>query len=123
MRYLLSAVVLSLLLVGCGPAPSGTPTPDASASPSPSSGNTTGGNASAGGSTTVGAGGALATKQAYINFLNCLKTQPAYASASAGIDAQIAAINQVPDSTWAQVSASYNAVYQGYMAALGTACR
>jgi hypothetical protein len=122
MRYIVSAVALSLLLVGCGPAPSGTPTPDASGSPATANG-ANGSGATAGGSTTVGAGGALATKQAYINFLTCLKTQPAYASASAGIDAQIAAINQVPDTTWAQVSASYNAVYQGYMAALGTACR
>jgi hypothetical protein len=64
----------------------------------------------------------MASKATYIAFLNCAKGKSEIsADAKAAIDTQIAALNLVPDSTWAVISAQYSAALQtSYAAALAS---
>ena len=64
----------------------------------------------------------LSSKQAYITFLNCVKGKAATADDKADIDKAIAAMEMVPDSTWAIVSSTYAAGAQVWAKAYGAAC-
>ena len=74
------------------------------------------GNGTAGGGGTTTLSGALASKSAYIAFLNCLKLKVPQASVS--IDAAISGVNSISDAQWnAAVSASpasYDALIKLY---------
>ena len=112
---MLALTALSLL-AACGPSPAGSNTPAGtnSANNSGASGNT-GGSAS-------GSANVTATKQAYINFLNCAKNRATTADQKAAIDLQINVIAGVPEATWAQVSANMTAAGQAWIAAYGSSC-
>lgn len=114
MRKLIAIAAVLSLLAACGPNPA------AGNNPAGSNGTGTG----TGTDTPTGTGtasGAL-TKQVYLNFLNCIKAKVP-ADAQAAINANIAAVNAVPDSTWAQVSASLTTQYQVWLNAYGSACK
>lgn len=89
---------------------------------SPANGTTTGTGSSGTGTSASASGNATATKQAYIQALTCIKGKSTTADQRAAIDANIAAVNMVPDSTWAAVSASMTVSYNAWLQAIGGAC-
>lgn len=108
MRKFLTVCVSMLLLTACGPTPNAGTTGNGT--------NTgTGGNASA-------TANATASKSAYIAALTCIKNKTADASQKNLIDIQIAAVNAVPESSWAAMSASVTAQYNVWLQAVGGSC-
>lgn len=108
MRYLIVMCVAALTLTACGPNPA-------------ASTNANGTNGS--GSTATGSASVTTTKQAYINFLNCAKNQSAATPEQKTlIDIQINAVNNIPDSTWANVSTAMAANADVWIKAYGAAC-
>ncbi|MGV3525162.1 MAG: hypothetical protein ACO1RX_13105 [Candidatus Sericytochromatia bacterium] len=109
MRYLIVMCVAALTLTACGPNPA--------AGTNPNGSNTASGN------TATGSASVIATKQAYINFLNCAKNQSAATPEQKTlIDIQINAVNNIPDSTWANVSTAMSANADVWIKAYGAAC-
>lgn len=110
---LFGSLMLALGLSACGPNPAGTGT---------GTGTDTGTGTGTGTGTSVGAGASVvSTKAAYIGFLNCVKAKyPVEAQAS--LDAAIAAVNAIPDATWAQASVALTANYQTVYATYLNAC-
>lgn len=72
--------------------------------PGNNTGNTAGGNASVGGNVSI-------SKAQYVQMLQCLATQNT--ALAAAVNAQIAAVNAIPEASWAAVAA--NAEYQTYI--------
>lgn len=111
---LLSAALM--ILAACGPNLSGT----GLGANLPGSGQGSDVSPGAGGNVSVDS--FLSSKQAYITFLNCIKTKATTAEDKADVDKAIASINLIPDSSWAVVSASYSAGAQVWAQAYGAAC-
>lgn len=110
MRKFLAVCVSMLLLTACGPAPNANGTGTGTGT---DTGTGTGANAS---------GNATASKSAYIAALTCIKNKTPDANQKAAIDANIAAVNAVPDTTWAAVSASLTVSYSAWLQAIGGSC-
>lgn len=88
-------ILLALSLTACGPNP---------AAGVPGTGGTgTGGTGTAGDPT--------GSKQAYVAFLQCVKSQLPAAS-QASMDAAIASVNAIPDAQWTAAGAAITANYK-----------
>ena len=115
---ILGSALLALSLTACGPNPAG-------------SGTTTGNGTTTGTGTTPGTGTAtggtsiaavISTKASYIAFLNCVKEKHTKPEDKASVEAAIANLNNVPDSTWAIFSATLSASVQASYGAQLAAC-
>ena len=113
MRKLIAMAAVLSLLAACGPNPA--------AGNNPAGSNGTGAGTGTGTGTGATGSGAL-TKQVYLNFLTCIKAKVPV-EAQAAIYANIMAVNAVPDSAWAQASASLTTQYQVWLNAYGSACK
>lgn len=118
---MLGSALLALSLMACGPNPAGSGTTPGTGA---NTGTTTGTGSNTGsGSSATGTASIMASKATYIAFLNCAKSKSELsADAKAAIDTQIAALNLVPDSTWATISANYSASLQTTYAAALASC-
>lgn len=113
MRYFIAMCVAALTLTACGPNP---------AASTGANGTNTGTNTGTGGGTATTAS-VIASKQGYINFLNCIKNQPNVTQDQKTlIDIQMTQVNNIPDSSWAQLSVALNANADVWAKAYGTAC-
>jgi hypothetical protein len=99
---------LALSLSACPttgvPGGANTPADGSSTGNNTNTGGSTGGNASVGGSASI-------SKAQYVQMLQCLASKNTQMTAV--VNAQIAAINAIPESSWATVAA--NAEYQAYI--------
>ena len=100
----LLCLALSLSACPSTEIPGGANSPEEGSATNNNSGTTTGGNASVGGSVSI-------SKAQYVQMLQCLATKNTQMAAV--VNAQIAAINAIPEASWAAVSA--NAEYQTYL--------
>ncbi|MBC7472976.1 MAG: hypothetical protein H7263_01700 [Candidatus Sericytochromatia bacterium] len=113
---MLAATTICMTMTACTPSvgPNGTTTGT----------NSTGGNTTqVGGTGTVGAGGSFGTggnltKAEFVSFLQCYSAK--YPTVKSSYDQLAVQINAIPDSTWAQASASFTAAYRD---ALAQGCR
>lgn len=88
--------------------------------PTPGPGNTTGTNGSTTGATT--ASSATASKQAYIQALNCIKTNTTDADVRTAIDTNLNVVAAIPDVAWASASASATTSLNAWLQAANGAC-
>lgn len=114
MRTFLALTASLMLFAACGP------TPDSASNPAGGTGTGTGTSTGAGGSVGGSVGGStsvagiLSSKQSYANFLSCIKAK-AKAEDQAEIQTAIDNIKNIPDSSWAIISATVQASAQAYL--------
>ncbi len=114
---MLTATTICIAMTACTPTPGGVNgTPNGTGTTNGTGGSTT----QVGGTGTVGAGGSIGTggnltKADFIAYFTCYGNK--YPQYKPSYDALIAQWNQIPDSTWAQISANYGTLYKEAFAA------